>query len=72
MIGVTRADHDTDRLDQSMTVTGYDLVSISIQPYSLLSLLSPELQPLGLACCGGNLSGEIFGFSLPMKYGFIL
>ena len=28
MIGVTRADHDTDRLDQSMTVNGYDLVSI--------------------------------------------
>ena len=28
MMCVTRADHDTDRLDQSMTVNGYDLVSI--------------------------------------------
>ena len=28
MIVVTGAEHDTDRLDQSMTVNGYDLVSI--------------------------------------------
>ena len=29
-------------------------------------------QLFGLACCGENLSGEIFGFSLPMNYGFLI
>ena len=27
---------------------------------------------LTIACCGRDLSGEIFGFSLPMNYGFLI
>ena len=59
-----------------MTVNGYDLVfwlvycilyvclSVSIE-----RMVSVEHRLFGLACCGENLSGEIFGFSLPLKYG---
>ena len=39
--------------------------------YSLPALLVSveHSYVFGLACCGENLSGEIFGFSLPLKYG---
>ena len=40
MIVVTRAEHDTDRLVQSMTVNGYHLVSIVV--YCLSVCLSRE------------------------------
>ena len=44
MMCVTRADHDTDRLDQSMTVNGYDLVSIQpLQPACSLGVSGTQL-----------------------------
>ena len=36
IVGVTGAEHDTDRLDQSRTVNGYDLVTIIL--FSVCSL----------------------------------
>ena len=40
MIVVTGAEHDTDRLEQSMTVNGYDLVSLHSSLHSVWSALS--------------------------------